>query len=245
MESKEAIRKRIWSQMEREGIARFPRPVYHRIPNFAGAEKAARRLGELAFFREAKTIKVNPDAPQLPVRRMALRSGKRVLMPAPRLRTGFLILDPQELPESRLDEAATIKGAFRYGREIGLDELPSPDLIVVGSVAVAPDGARIGKGEGYSELEFAILQELGLVDQKTPVITTVHDVQVVEKIALDPYDVPVDWIVTPTQVIETRPSRPRPPGILWEYISEKMLADMPLLRLLWERKGQGAPGPVS
>lgn len=245
MESKEAIRKRIWSQMEREGIARFPRPVYHRIPNFAGAEEAARRLGELAFFREAKTIKVNPDAPQLPVRRMALRSGKRVLMPAPRLRTGFLILDPQELPESRLDEAATIKGAFRYGKEIGLDELPRPDLIVVGSVAVAPDGARIGKGEGYSELEFAILRELGLVDQQTPILTTVHDVQVVEKIDLDPYDVPVDWIVTPTQVIETRTSRPRPPGLLWEYISEEMLAGMPLLRLLWEQRGEGGSGPVS
>ncbi len=238
MASKEDIRRRIWSRMEREGIARFPRPVYGRIPNFAGAEEAARRLAELDIFRKATRVKVNPDAPQLPIRRLALRAGKEVLMPAPRLRSGFLILDPREIPQPRLEEAATIKGAFHYGKEAGLDNLPRPYLIVVGSVAVTPDGARIGKGEGYSELEFAILCELGLVDERTPIVTTVHDVQVVEEIDLDPYDVPVDWIVTPTQVIETRTSRPRPPGILWQYISEKLLKEIPLLRLLKERKAQ-------
>lgn len=243
MERKEAIRRRVWNLMEQEGIARFPRPVYQRIPNFAGAEEAARRLAELEIFRSAKVVKVNPDAPQLPVRRMALRLGKQVLMPAPRLRAGFLILDPEGTPQSRLDEAATIKGAFQHGREVGLDELlarrgPRPDLIIVGSVAVTPDGARIGKGEGFSELEFAILRELGLVDQETPIVTTVHDVQVVEEIALDPYDVPVDWIVTPTRVIQTRTTRPRPAGLLWEYVTGKMLDEMPLLRLLRERGKQ-------
>ena len=35
------IRKRIWDYMEENDIARQPRPVHHRIPNFAGAEKAA------------------------------------------------------------------------------------------------------------------------------------------------------------------------------------------------------------
>jgi len=35
------------------------------------------------------------------------------------------------------------------------------DAIVCGSVAVRRDGRRCGKGEGYSDLEFAILRELG------------------------------------------------------------------------------------
>jgi len=34
------IRKRIWDLMEAKDIARFPRPVHHRIPNFDGAEIA-------------------------------------------------------------------------------------------------------------------------------------------------------------------------------------------------------------
>eukprot|EP00957_Ditylum_brightwellii_P001888 145006-Ditylum_brightwellii.AAC.1 len=35
------IRKRIWDLMEEKDIARQPRPVHHRIPNFEGAAEAA------------------------------------------------------------------------------------------------------------------------------------------------------------------------------------------------------------
>lgn len=41
------IRKKIWDLMENSGIARFPRPVYGRFPNFEGAAQAAERLKEL------------------------------------------------------------------------------------------------------------------------------------------------------------------------------------------------------
>ena len=96
----------------------------------------------------------------------------------------------------------------------------------------------MGKGEGYSELEYAILAELGLVDPTTPVATTVHDKQVVEAIPLEPFDVPVDVIVTPTQVIETHTPHARPPGILWASVTDDMLAEMPVLGVL---QGRVAP----
>ncbi len=44
---------------------------------------------------------------------------------------------------------------------VGLDELPSIDLIVCGSVAVYETGVRIGKGAGYSDIELAMLAEMG------------------------------------------------------------------------------------
>ena len=45
------------------------RPVYNRIPNFKGASRAAANLTEqLQEFRDARTIKVNPDKPQEEVR---------------------------------------------------------------------------------------------------------------------------------------------------------------------------------
>jgi 5-formyltetrahydrofolate cyclo-ligase len=234
--SKQAVRERIWDRLERERIARFPLPPHGRIPNFAGAEEAARRLVQLPVFGLARVIKVNPDAPQLPVRRAALKAGKRILMPAPRLRSGFILLDPRKIGPSNLTAAASIAGAFRYGREVRLDALPRPDLIVVGSVAVAHDGARIGKGEGYSELEFAILRELRLADERTPIATTVHDIQVVNAIAVDPYDVFVDTIVTPTRVIQTPVKRRRPRGLLWNHITEAMVEEMPILALLERRR---------
>lgn len=236
--SKQAVRERIWTRMERERIARFPRPIHGRIPNFAGAAEAAQRLADLPVFRRARVVKVNPDAPQLPVRRAALEAGKLVLMPAPRLRTGFVLIDPSRLGRSNLKAAASISGAFRYGKQVDLDDLPRPDLIVAGSVAVTANGARIGKGEGYSEMEFAILRELGLADDRTPIATTVHDVQIVKAIALEPYDVRVDLIVTPTHVIETGARQSRPRGLLWDHITDAMLEEIPLLQRLAERRGR-------
>nr|GFA20580.1 5-formyltetrahydrofolate cyclo-ligase-like protein [Tanacetum cinerariifolium] len=38
------IRKRVWDLMEGLNIAQFPRPVYHRIPNFVGAPIAADKV---------------------------------------------------------------------------------------------------------------------------------------------------------------------------------------------------------
>src|SRR6266480_905332 len=75
-EQKTAIRQRIWRRLEEERVAAFPRPIRGRIPNFKGSPAAAARLAELPEFRDAKAIKVNPDAPQLPVRRLVLEHGK-------------------------------------------------------------------------------------------------------------------------------------------------------------------------
>ena len=66
------IRKRLWDYMEENGIARFPRPVHHRIPNFDGADAAAVRLSTLPEFEAARCVKVNPDTPQRQVRHLVL-----------------------------------------------------------------------------------------------------------------------------------------------------------------------------
>lgn len=39
-------------------------------------------------------------------------------------------------------------------------------------------GWRIGKGEGYADLEYAMMVSMGAVSQETPVVTIVHDCQV-------------------------------------------------------------------
>lgn len=39
-------------------------------------------------------------------------------------------------------------------------------------------GWRVGKGEGYTDLEFAMMAAMGAVSQETPVLTIVHDCQV-------------------------------------------------------------------
>ena len=46
---------------------------------------AAEKLAALPIWQQAKTIKCNPDSPQIPVRMRALQDGKRLYMAVPRL----------------------------------------------------------------------------------------------------------------------------------------------------------------
>ena len=234
-EEKARIRERIWRRLEEERLAAFPRPIRGRIPNFKGSQQAATRLAELPEFREARAIKVNPDAPQLPVRYLVLQQGKILLMPTPRLREGFLLLDPAKLRKQDFRHAVSIAGASMLAQRIGLDELPKIDLLVVGTVAVSKQGARVGKGEGYAELEYATLRQMGRISEGIPIATTVHDAQVVGYVPTEPFDVPVDIIVTPTRVLRTRSSLPKPRGILWDLLRPARLEEMPILRELRER----------
>ena len=231
-ERKAELRERVWSLLEERGVTRFPRPVRGRIPNFQGAERAARRVLTMDVFRRAEVVKVNPDSPQLEVRRGVLEAGKTLIMPSPRLKTGFLILDPSRIPRRLYRRAATIRGSFQFASKIGLEELPRVDLIVCGSVAVAECGVRVGKGGGYSELEYAILRKVERVDEETPILTTVHDLQIVEEAPMEEHDFSLDLIATPTRLIKTRGPRHRPEGIIWERLSEDQLNKIPLLKKL-------------
>ncbi|KAL5984497.1 hypothetical protein ACLOJK_018602, partial [Asimina triloba] len=248
-----AIRKTVWDMMEATNIAQNPRPIHHRIPNFVGAAAAAKKLGELDAFRTANCVKVNPDSPQKQVRFLTLSGGKKLLTPQPRLRTGFFsVLESQMLQPDAINEACTSAGVAKHGRPIGLDEKIKVDLIIIGSVAVdSKTGARLGKGEGFAELEYGMLRYMGAVDDTTLIVTSVHDRQLVDGIPVEKllvHDVPVDIICTPTQVIFTNTSIPKPQGIYWEKLSPEKLGQIRILRELKHRiekeTGQGLPyGP--
>ncbi len=240
---KEAIRQRIWRLMEEKDIADFPRPVYGRIPNFKGSDVACERLCELEVFRMAEVVKVNPDSPQRRAREICLERGKLLVVPTPRIRRGFILLDPSRIPESAYREASTIRGAMMWGQIVKPWDLPRIDLIIIGSVAVNYEGIRLGKSEGYAEIEWGILYECGKVDEDTPVATTVHDVQVLsERIPFEVYDLPVDLIATPTRTIWTRRAKEKPRGIYWDLLSREKIESIPLLRELAEIKGKRLRG---
>ncbi len=159
-------------------------------------------------------------------------------MAVPRLREErcFVELDPKRLG-GNIYAASSIKGAFEFGRQISVKEMKPVDLILCGSVAVRRNGARIGKGGGYSDLEFAIALEAGIIGRKTPIITTVHPLQIVDyKIDLNPYDIPVDFIITPDEIVRTRTRLSRPKGIYWQLLDEEKIGAIPLLQKLKRRR---------
>lgn len=231
MSDKQTLRERGWSAIREAGVQRFP-GVEGRIPNFVGAEAAARRLADTDVWAAAEVLKCNPDSPQLPVRVLALEHGKTVYMAVPRLADEhpFWRLDPAEL-EVPARRAASIKGASTHGIPVSLEEMRHVDLVVCGSVAVEVSGARLGKGGGYSDLEFAIATEAGLVDAGTVVATTVHPCQIFDDgtIPVTEHDFPLDLVVTPEQVRVTDTSLRRPQGVLAEHLDEEKRRSIPVL----------------
>lgn len=227
---KESARQAVWDRLVALRLARFPFPPHGRIPNFKGAEAAAQRLFQLPPWSKAKRIKVNPDAPQRYVREEALRRGIIVYVPTPRLRAGFKRLDPAKIPKDKIWEAASLSTSNKWADDVPLEDLPRMDAIVCGAVAVTRSGCRCGKGEGYSDLEYAILRELG--HPPALVATTVHAVQILEVLPRDSTDLPVSLIVTPDDTICVKDPPPAPTGIAWDRLTERDYQEMPVLNEL-------------
>jgi 5-formyltetrahydrofolate cyclo-ligase len=230
MRIKDEIRRDVWNSLKENRVARFP-GVEGRIPNFIGAEACATLLAAASYWRTAKILKINPDSPQRAIRQRALAEGKLVYMAVPRLRSDkpFIELDPKKLTCSPY-AASSIKGAAQHGRPVTLNQVKSIDLVVCGSVAVNRQGARVGKGGGYSDLEFALLVEEKKIGRQTAIVTSVHPLQIVdEQIPMTQHDIPLNAIVTPAELIELEPRFSRPKGIYWKILGEEKIADIPAL----------------
>jgi 5-formyltetrahydrofolate cyclo-ligase len=172
------------------------------------------------------------------LRQAALCEGKTIYMAVRRLRQEhcFIELDPQRLGQ-RASAAATIRGAFKYGQPVTVDELRPIDLVVCGSVAVNREVARVGKGGGYSDLEYALAFAAGKLSSDTPILTTIHSLQIIEEaIPREVHDIPVDYIVTSQEVIETHTSLPRPEGIYWKLLPAERIEAIPALRRMVARR---------
>jgi 5-formyltetrahydrofolate cyclo-ligase len=227
-DAQQRIRERVWELLEREQVTEPGVRGY--IPAFTGADVAADLLASLPEWEAARVIKVVPDRAQQPVRERALRDGKLVYMAVPKLAEDppFCELDPCCLPVPP-DEAAYREVAAKVARKVGTSQMRPVDMVVCGSVAVNLDGARLGKGAGYSDLEMAILAEAGLIGPATVIVTMVHPLQVLdEPIPEAGHDFSVDLIVTNCGVVRCGPPR-RPVGLDWELLPPSMVAAIPVL----------------
>ena len=230
MSDKQPLRERVWGRIDADPAVRRAPGAVGRIPNYVGAEEAARRLAEQPEWQRARVLKMNPDSPQLWLRARAIEQGKLVYMAVPKLTQGlpFIALERSKLEVSALD-AASIDGAARHGEPVALEQMLAIDLIVCGSVAVNGEGVRIGKGGGYADIEYALLAELGRVTEETVIATTVHDLQVLdEALPETTHDFRVELIATPTRVLRCARVA-RPSGIVWEDLDAAKVASIPAL----------------
>lgn len=198
MASKDEIRMIVWRRLMDEGVALPPYPIFGRIPNFKAADEAALKLKRIEEYLKAEVVLCNPDSPQRPVREMVLRDCKVLIVASPRLSKGFVMLHkPRDAAY-----ASTIRGFMELGKPVKPGDY-DVDVFVAGSVAVDLEGYRLGKGTGYSDVEFKLWFEAGSITDRTLRVTTVHDLQVLDRVPKEEWDVPVDLILTPTRILWT------------------------------------------
>ena len=68
----------------------------------------------------------------------------------------------------------------------------------------------------------------------TPIVTTVHPLQIVASAELPmlTHDWSLTWIVTPDEAIATSSQHTQPLGLQWEHLRPEQLETIPVLRTL-------------
>ncbi|CAD7084644.1 unnamed protein product [Hermetia illucens] len=239
--TKRAIRVKTWRKIQEEKCAVPYTRIFNRIPDFIGTDKAAALLADTQEFKDAKNIKVNIDRAQDPVKMQAINCGKNLYLSSGRhSKAIYTKIDcAPDADEKQKSKVIKIQRLKEGRNDIDLENKVKLDMVVVGSVAVSRDGYRIGRGNGFVDLEIAIYLHLGIVTPETVIVTVVHDIQVSDTLPtalFQRFDVPVDIIVTPTEVIRVAKRLPRPTGLFWELLSERRLKIVPVLQIIKENE---------
>jgi 5-formyltetrahydrofolate cyclo-ligase len=194
--AKEYLRKYIWDLMESKGIAQSP--CHGRIPDFHGSARAAELLRNTLEWNDAEIVFVSPDTALKMVRENALSDKKLLIMASPKLQKGYILIEPDHA-KGHEREASTIDGAFKYGSKVEI--FPTIDMVVEGSVAVDLNGGRLGKGGGYGDVEISYLQHKKIIMPETPIVSIVHDIQVIDIVPIESNDKKINMIVTQEMVL--------------------------------------------
>lgn len=236
------IRQEVWRELRK--VARPDSRMHFEftefIPDFEGSDAATAHVERLPGYQEARYGFVAPDNCLAGLRSRMLEQGKSMVVSTYGIRRGFVLLEPAMVPHGQERFAGWLDGLEYFGRPIDLAEMAERgpfDFLATGASAVSRNGVRFGKGHGYFDLEWAIFTELDVTEEATPIVTVIHDVQLVDQ-ALSPSatDVIVDHIATPGELHAVERTHPRPRGIHWDLLTPERIAAMPPLEALRKRR---------
>jgi len=238
-------REQLWTGLRSVAIpdSRFHYRFSEFIPDFAGSAQAMDALCALPAYQNAKHVFVTPDNSLIELRRRLLQAGVSLVVSSYNMADGFYLLPPGAVPSGHELYGAWPDGLAHFGQPLDLQALSKLgrfDFVVTGASAVATSGVRFGRGHGFFDLEWRIFSDMGLVDNRTPLATVVHDLQVLDKkLYPSPDDVLVDWICTPTRTLTVQRDTPRPRGVQWKDISPEQIQANPALSELHRTVGLG------
>jgi 5-formyltetrahydrofolate cyclo-ligase len=237
------IRQKIWTKLQDVALpdSRFDKNFAEVIPDFIGSAAATDRIWALPAMQKARHAFITPDNCLVDLRRRLIAAGIPIIVSTYGIYRGFFLIEPSMVPKGEELFAAWLDGLEHFGRPISLAEIAARgrfDIMVTGASAVSLEGVRFGKGHGFFDLEWGMFTDLGLADEATPVVAIVHDVQVVEdKLHPSITDILVDYIATPSRMIDVGRHHRRPSGVKWELLEPEQIAATPPLQELQRLRG--------
>ena len=203
--------------------------------------KAAEKLRNLQEYRDAATIFATPGKALHQARINCLVDRKNLIMPAPSIRDGFYLLAADRISIKDLSSAVTYRGLENYGKLLknyDMQEL-SVRLLLTDSLAVDPEGGRLGDGKGFFDLCCALLQELGALQDVRAFFTFIMEEQISpEPLPQDTWDIKMSGAITPGRILMFKPPVQKA-AIQWNLLSMDRIRRIDPLWKLYAAKKKG------
>ena len=237
-QEKQQIRLKVWEKLKNVALpdSRFHLNFEEYIPDFEDSLKACDQIIKSEEYKKSKLLFITPDNCLTTTREQAIRDGKNIIVSTYGIYRGFILIAKDMINKGDEVFASTLDGLEHFGKNISLNEIKNLgkiDIMLTGASAVSINGVRFGKGHGFFDLEWGMFADIKVVDESTPIVAVVHDVQVVD-FDLEPSntDIIVDWIVTNKKKLSTKRNKSRPSGIYWDLLEKGMLEATPPLQEL-------------
>jgi 5-formyltetrahydrofolate cyclo-ligase len=242
MSKKIMLRNRVWAHLR---SVSFPDSRFHWdfsafIPDFEGSVRCAEAIRSSTHYKEAVCVFVTPDNSLTRLRQSCISDQKPMIVPTYGIQRGFWQILPNDVPSGQEAFAATLDGLEYYGQPYSLTARTKnlrPEVLITGASILNREGIRISDTPSYFDLEWLIMDALGLVSTDIPILACVHDCQVID---LDtqptPFGVVVDQIYTPSNIIEIDRSYARPSEKAWPHIPWPIVQDIPILSDIYQQR---------
>jgi 5-formyltetrahydrofolate cyclo-ligase len=115
----------------------------------------------------------------------------------------FPRVDGQGLSFHRSRWDALVPGSFGIPEPLASAPRVAPDLLLVPMVAVTLAGVRLGQGKGFYDRALAALRRAAPVRT----VALAWDCQIADALPADAWDIAVDYVATPTRLVDCRAFR--------------------------------------
>ena len=161
-------------------------------------EAVMKSLKDTIYYKNAKTIMTfisfGSEIDTHKFIKSGIKEGKTIVVPVTfhenRVMKPSRVLDFDEFEPGYFNILTPKEEFIRY---IDPSEI---DLIIVPGAVFDRDGYRVGYGGGYYD------RFLSKIDKSVPKIAIAFDLQIVEQVPREDFDIPVDFIITEKEIIK-------------------------------------------